>query len=45
MVLQSGRASSKLLTFGGDYVAVKQVVGHARVVRRDPMLALSEIVN
>lgn len=37
--------SNKLLTFGGDYVAVEQVVGHAKVARRGLTRALSELVH
>lgn len=37
--------SNKLLTFGGDYVAVEQVVGHAKVARRGLTRALCELVD
>lgn len=37
--------SSKLLTFGGDYVLAEQVVGHAIIARRGLARALSDLVE
>jgi predicted TIM-barrel fold metal-dependent hydrolase len=36
--------ASKLLTFGGDYATVENVVGHAAVARQGLAQALSELV-
>ena len=36
--------SNKLLTFGGDYATVENVVGHAAVARQGLGQALSELV-
>ncbi len=37
--------SNKLFTFGGDYTAVENVVGHAAIARHGLLLALSELVD
>ena len=37
--------ANKLLTFGGDYIPVEPVVGHARIARHGIALALSELVD
>lgn len=37
--------SSKLLTFGGDYVTVEMVPGHAAIARQGLAQALSELVD
>ena len=37
--------ASKILTFGGDYVPVEPVLGHAAIARRGIALALSELVE
>jgi len=37
--------ANKILTFGGDYVIVEPVLGHAALARRGIALALSELVN
>ena len=37
--------SNKILTFGGDYIPVEPVLGHAVVARRGIALALSELVE
>ena len=37
--------TNKILTFGGDYLNVEQVLGHAVIARRDIALALSELVE
>jgi predicted TIM-barrel fold metal-dependent hydrolase len=37
--------TSKILTFGGDYFNVEQVLGHAVIARRGIALALSELVE
>lgn len=37
--------SNKLLTFGGDYGAVENVVGHAAIARQGLGQALSELVD
>jgi predicted TIM-barrel fold metal-dependent hydrolase len=37
--------ANKLLTFGGDYRYVEQVVGHATIARQGIALALSELVE
>ena len=37
--------SNKILTFGGDYIPVEPVLGHAMVARRGIALALSELVE
>ena len=37
--------SNKVLTFGGDYIPVEPVLGHAIIVRRGIALALSELVE
>jgi hypothetical protein len=37
--------ANKILTFGGDYIPVEPVVGHAAVARRGIALALSELVE
>jgi uncharacterized protein len=37
--------ANKVLTFGGDYVSVENVVGHAILARRGITLALSELVE
>jgi predicted TIM-barrel fold metal-dependent hydrolase len=37
--------ANKLLTFGGDYVPVEPVLGHAVIARRGIALALSELVE
>ncbi len=37
--------ANKILTFGGDYVPVEPVLGHAMVTRRGIALALSELVE
>ena len=37
--------SNKLLTFGGDYATVANVVGHAAIARRGLGQALSELVE
>jgi predicted TIM-barrel fold metal-dependent hydrolase len=37
--------SNKLLTFGGDYIPVEPVLGHAVLARRGIALALSELVE
>jgi predicted TIM-barrel fold metal-dependent hydrolase len=37
--------SNKILTFGGDYVPVEPVLGHAVIARRGVALALSELVG
>ena len=36
--------SNKLLTFGGDYTAVENVVGHATIARQGLSLALSNLI-
>lgn len=36
---------NKILTFGGDYIPVEPVLGHATVARRGIALALSELVD
>jgi len=36
---------NKILTFGGDYIPVEPVLGHATVARRGIALALSELVE
>lgn len=36
--------ANKVLTFGGDYIPVEPVLGHAAVARRGIVLALSELV-
>jgi len=38
-------SANKLLTFGGDYIPVEPVVGHAMLARRGIALALSELVQ
>jgi uncharacterized protein len=37
--------SSKILTFGGDYIPVEPVLGHAMIARRGIALALSQLVE
>lgn len=37
--------TNKILTFGGDYVSVEPVLGHAVLARRGISLALSELVE
>jgi len=37
--------ANKLLTFGGDYIPVEPVLGHATIARRGIALALSELVE
>jgi predicted TIM-barrel fold metal-dependent hydrolase len=37
--------ANKVLTFGGDYIPVEPVVGHARIAREGISLALSELVE
>jgi hypothetical protein len=37
--------ANKILTFGGDYVPVEAVAGHAEIARRGIALALSELVE
>jgi predicted TIM-barrel fold metal-dependent hydrolase len=37
--------ANKILTFGGDYLYVEQVVGHAAIARQGIALALSELVE
>jgi len=37
--------ANKILTFGGDYVPVEPVLGHAIIARRGISLALSELVE
>ena len=37
--------ANKILTFGGDYFFVEQVVGHAVIARQGIALALSELVE
>ena len=37
--------ANKLLPFGGDYIPVEPVVGHAAIARRGIALALSELVE
>ena len=37
--------ANKILTFGGDYIPVEPVVGHARIARHGIALALSELVD
>ncbi|MHC4122753.1 MAG: amidohydrolase family protein [Planctomycetota bacterium] len=37
--------ANKILTFGGDYVSVEPVLGHAIITRRGISLALSELVE
>jgi predicted TIM-barrel fold metal-dependent hydrolase len=37
--------SSKVLTFGGDYIPVECVLGHARIARRGIARALRELVD
>jgi len=37
--------ANKVLTFGGDYVPVEPVLGHAAVARRGIALTLSELVE
>ncbi len=37
--------ANKIVTFGGDYRNVEQVVGHASIARRGIALALSELVE
>ena len=37
--------ANKVLTFGGDYVVVEPVLGHATMARRGISLALSELVE
>jgi len=37
--------ANKLLTFGGDYIPVEPVLGHAAIARRGIALALSELVE
>ncbi|MCX5644679.1 MAG: amidohydrolase family protein, partial [Phycisphaerae bacterium] len=37
--------TNKILTFGGDYIPVEPVLGHATIARRGITLALSELVE
>jgi predicted TIM-barrel fold metal-dependent hydrolase len=37
--------ANKILTFGGDYIPVEPVVGHAALARRGIAIALSELVE
>ena len=37
--------ANKILTFGGDYIPVEPVLGHATITRRGIALALSELVE
>jgi uncharacterized protein len=37
--------ANKILTFGGDYLAVEPVLGHATIARQGIALALSELVE
>ena len=37
--------ANKILTFGGDYVPVEPVLGHAVIARRGIAMALSELVD
>jgi predicted TIM-barrel fold metal-dependent hydrolase len=37
--------ANKVLTFGGDYIPVEPVVGHARIAREGISLALAELVD
>jgi len=37
--------ANKILTFGGDYVPVELILGHATIARRGIALALSELVE
>ena len=37
--------ANKILTFGGDYIPVEPVLGHAMIARRGIALALSELVE
>ena len=38
-------AANKILTFGGDYIPVEPVIGHAAIARRGITLALAELVE
>jgi len=40
-----GAPHSKLLTFGGDYTTVENIVGHAALARRGLVQALGELVD
>ena len=37
--------ANKILTFGGDYIPVEPVIGHAAIARRGITLALAELVE
>jgi hypothetical protein len=37
--------ANKILTFGGDYLYVEQVLGHAQIARQGIALAMSELVE
>jgi predicted TIM-barrel fold metal-dependent hydrolase len=37
--------ANKILTFGGDYIPVEPVLGHAAIARNGIALALSELVD
>lgn len=37
--------ASKLMCFGGDYVAVEPIVGHAEMARRGLALSLEKLIN
>jgi hypothetical protein len=37
--------ANKILTFGGDYIPIEPVLGHATIARRGIALALSELVE
>jgi len=37
--------TNKILTFGGDYISVEPVVGHATIARNGIALALSELLE
>ena len=37
--------ANKILTFGGDYIPVEPVLGHARMARHGITLALKELVE
>ena len=37
--------ANKILTFGGDYIPVEPVLGHAQIARQGITLALNELVD
>ena len=45
MLFRSTAPANKVLTFGGDYIPVEPVLGHAAIARQGIALALTELVE